>query len=168
MKEHPTMSKLFSILIALAAIGPPYADTLKSTFDFGPAFPERLAFVMFTCKTCHGAQSININGIELKRDVTTGGAEVAEIWSAPLPDGSGDLAVTITSDHALNDADVGMGAANAQPAPKLSMIEGAVKGSAAGRREYSLSVENGDVVVSVSRGGNTHPRPTPTPPPSAA
>jgi hypothetical protein len=150
------MRKLLTLWIALAAATPAYADTVKSTFDFGPAFPERLAMVMFTCKTCHGAKSIIVNGVELKRDVTTGGAEVAEIWSAPLPEGSGVLDVTISSDRSLDDADVGMGAANAQPAPKLSMIDGAVKGLAAGQRDYSLSVSAGDVVVSVSRDGDAY------------
>jgi hypothetical protein len=152
------MRKLLTFLIALAAVSPAYADTVKSTFDFGPAFPERLAMVMFTCKTCHGAQSIIVNGVELKRDVTTGGAEVAEIWSAPLPEGASILDVTISSDHSLDDAEVGMGAANAQPTPRLSMIDGAVKGQGAGQREYSLNVNAGDVVVSVSRGGDNYVR----------
>jgi hypothetical protein len=159
--KNPRMRKLLTLWIALAALPfvvPAYADTIKSTFDFGPAYPERIALLMLTCKACHGAQTIAVNGVELTRDVTSGGAEVTEIWSAPLPEGSGVLDVTISSDHPLEDADVGMGAANAQPAPKLSIIEGAVKGSASGQRDYSMSVEGGDVVVHVARNADNYSR----------
>jgi hypothetical protein len=40
------MRKLLTFLIALAAATPAYADTVTSTFDFGPAYPERIAFLM--------------------------------------------------------------------------------------------------------------------------
>jgi hypothetical protein len=112
------MRKLLTLWIALAAVAvaaPAQAYTKGSTFDFGPAFPERIAFLMLTCKSCHGARSVIVNGVELKRDVTSGGAEVAEIWSGPLPEGAGVLDVTITSDRVLDDATVGMGAANCPP-----------------------------------------------------
>ena len=147
--------QLLTLWIALAAIGPACADTIKSTYDFGPAFPERLAMVMLTCKTCHGARSVSINGVELRRDVTSGGAEVAEIWSAPLPEGSGELVVTVSSDHALADAEVGMGAANALPTRPGPIIDGVVKRTAAGQSSYSLDTEDGDVIVAVSRGEET-------------
>jgi hypothetical protein len=162
-KGTHTMRKLLTLWIALAAIGPAYADTVKSTFDFGPAFPERLAMVMFTCKTCHGAQSVIVNGVQLKRDVTTGGAEVVEIWSAPLPEGSGVLAVAVSSDHSLDDADVGMGAANALPERKAPIINGVVKKIAAGQHEYLLRVENGDVVIHLARDADSYPRAVETP-----
>jgi hypothetical protein len=105
-------------LIALAAMvlgAPAQAYTLKSSFDFGSAYPERIAFVMLTCKTCHGVRSVAVNSVELKRDVASGDAEVAEIWSGPLPTGIGVQEVTITGDYPLNDAVVGMGAANTPP-----------------------------------------------------
>jgi hypothetical protein len=140
-----TMRKLLTFLIALAAATPAYADTVKSTFDFGPAFPERLAMVMFTCKACHGAKSVSINGVQLELDVTSGGEEVAEIWSALLPDGSGELPVLITSDHSLLDADVGVGAAKTLPTRKIGGR--AVKRTAAGSPAYSFDAEDGDVRV---------------------
>jgi hypothetical protein len=147
-----TMRKLLTLWIALAAIAlaaPAYADSIKLIYDFGPAFPERLAIVMLTCKTCHGARSVSINGVDLRRDVTSGGAEVAEIWSAPLPEVSGELEVTVSSDHALADAEVAMGAADVlptRPGPKRT---------AAGQSSYSLDTEDGDVIVAVSRGEET-------------
>jgi hypothetical protein len=144
------MRKLLTLLIALAAITPAYADSVKSTFDFGPAYPERIAFLMLTCKTCHGARSVFVNGIELKRDVTSGHAEVAEIWSGPLPDGTGTLEVTIKSDYPLADAIAGMGAANNPP--ERHPISRAVR-TLTGQHEYAIDVKDGDVVLSVSSGG---------------
>src|ERR1700682_5784169 len=114
------MRKLLTFLIALAAATPAYADTVTSTFDFGPAYPERIAFLMLTCKTCHGARSVIVNGIELKRDVASGDAEVAEIWRRPLPKGTGDLQVTINGYYPLDDAVAGMGAASDPPIRPIS------------------------------------------------
>lgn len=144
------MRKLLTFLIALAAISPAYADTVKSTFDFGPASPERQACVMFTCRACYGAQSISINGVELTRDVTSGGEDVAEIWSALLPEGSGEQLVLITSERSLAGADVALGAMNAEIAGKF------VKRTASGLSAYSLDTVDGDVVVAVSRGGSSY------------
>jgi hypothetical protein len=148
------MRKLLAILIALAAIAPAYAETVTSTFDFGPAYPERIAFLMLTCKTCHGARSVIVNGIALKRDVASGDAEVAEIWSAPLPDGTGALDVTINGDYPLDEAVAGMGAANNPPEPHP--ISRAVSTLTTGQHEYAIDVKDGDVVLSVSSGGGTY------------
>jgi hypothetical protein len=146
------MRKLLTFLIALAAVTPVYADTVTSTFDFGPAYPERIAFLMLTCKTCHGARSVIVNGVELKRDVTSGDAEVAEIWSGPLPDGSGALDVTFNGDYPLADADAGAGAANNPPEPRpISRVISTLTG----QREYAIDVKDGDVVLSVSSGAGT-------------
>jgi hypothetical protein len=145
------MRKLLTFLIALAAVTPAYADTVTSTFDFGPAYPERIAFLMLTCKTCHGARSVSVNGVELKRDVTSGDAEVAEIWSAPLPDGAGTLDVTIKGDYPLADAVAGMGAANNPP---IRPISHAVR-TLTGQQNYTIDAKDGDVVLSVSSGGDT-------------
>jgi hypothetical protein len=84
------MRKLLTFLIALGAIvlavvSPVSAETIMSSFDFGPPARERIAIVTITCEACDGAQSVNINRSELKRNETNGGAKVAEIWSAPLP-----------------------------------------------------------------------------------
>jgi hypothetical protein len=146
------MRKLLTFLIAMAAATPASADTVTSTFDFGPAYPERIAFLMLICKTCHGARSVSVNGVELKRDVTSGDAEVAEIWSGALPDGTGDLQVTINGDYPLADAVAGMGAANNPPEPRpISRIVSTLTG----RHEYAIDVKDGDVVLSVSIGGDT-------------
>jgi hypothetical protein len=146
------MRKLLTIFIALAAVTPAYADTVTSTFDFGPAYPERIAFLMLTCKTCHGARSVSVNGVELKRDVTSGDGEVAEIWSAPLPDGVGSLDVTINGDYPLADAVAGMGAANNPPEPPpISRVVSTLTG----QHEYAIDVKDGEVVLSLSSGGDT-------------
>jgi hypothetical protein len=141
------MRKLLTFLIALGAVAPAWAETVTSSFDFGPPSAERIAIVTFTCDACHGAKSVSINGVELKRDATSGGAEVAEIWSGPLPDGVGSLDVTIKSDHAIDDADIFMGSANNPP---VHPVIGPVA-TTSGRLDYVVAVEEGDVVVSVSR-----------------
>jgi len=144
------MRKILITLIALAAISPAYADTIKSTHDFGaPAF-DRVAVVGFTCKSCSGAKSVSINGVELKRDATSGGAEAAEIWSAPLPEGSGPLTVTINSDHNIDDSDVIPGAVGSEP-NKVSDLP-TLKEAFAGEHQYSLGVTYGDTVFALSRG----------------
>jgi hypothetical protein len=156
------MRKLFSILIALAAVtvaAPAHAYTKDSTFDFGPAYPERIVFLMLACKTCHGARSVIVNGVELKRDATSGGAEVAEIWSGPLPNGIGDLQVTINGDYPLDDAVAGMGAANNPP---IRPVSHAIR-TLAGQNPYAIDVKDGDVVLSVSSGGYTYAKSTEPP-----
>jgi hypothetical protein len=156
------MRKLLTLCIALAAMAfaaQAHAYTRLSTFNFGPAYPERIAFVMLTCSTCHGARSVIVNGIELKRDVTSGDAEVAEIWSGPLPDGAGVLGITINSDFPLDDAVAGMGAANNPP---IRPINRAIR-SLAGQNQYAIDVKDGDVVLSVSSGGGTFAKSTEPP-----
>jgi len=150
-----TMRKLLSFLIALAALAlgaSAQAYTRKSSFDFGPAYPERIAFLMLTCKTCHGARSVAVNGVELKRDVTSGDGEVAEIWSGPLPTGIGVQEVTITGDYPLTDAVAGMGAANIPPIRPIKSVIRTLGGQSA----YAVDVKDGDVVLSVSNGGGAY------------
>jgi hypothetical protein len=153
------MRKLLTFLIALGAVAPAWAETITSSFDFGPPSAERIAIVTFTCEACHGAQSVSINGVQLKRDATSGGAAAAEIWSGPLPEGVGSLDVTIKSDHAIADADIFMGSANNPPVhPVIGPIA-----AVAGRQEYVVAVEDGDVVVSVSRGASSDVKSTEPP-----
>jgi hypothetical protein len=118
------MRKLFAVLIAVAAITPAYADTMEFTpFDFGDPSPGRVALVGFICKSCFGATSVVVNGVQLKRDVTTGGSEVAEIWSAPLPDGSGPLEIVISSDHQIDDDSI-IATGSLYPQPSALTSEG--------------------------------------------
>jgi hypothetical protein len=146
------MRKILVTLIALAAMAfaaPTYADTITSKFDFGPAASDRVAVVGFTCKSCFGAKSVSVNGIELKRDVSSGGAEVAEIWSAPLPEGSGPLSIAVSSDRTIDDSDVIPAALRSEP-NKVSDLPTS-KEASAGKQNYILDdVTFGDSVVTIS------------------
>jgi hypothetical protein len=147
------MRKLLTLWIALATVAlaaPAYADTIKSTFDFGPAASDRVAVVGFTCKSCFGARSVSVNGVELKRDVSSVGAEVAEIWSAPLPEGSGPLTIIVSSDHAIDASDVLLGVLRSEP-NKVSELP-TFREASAGKQQYHLDVTYGDSVFAISRG----------------
>src|ERR1700738_2292693 len=89
------MRKLLTFLIALAAAAfavysPASADTIKYSFDSGRQLPTAWGCMqVLPPHEVHNRQWHR----ELGRDVSTGGAGVAEIWSAPLPRG-GQLIIT--------------------------------------------------------------------------
>jgi hypothetical protein len=159
------MRRLLTFLIAMAPIvfgAQAHAHTLDLTFDFGPESAERMAFVMLVCETCHGASSVTIDGsVKLKRDASSEdvpdekqvwSGQAAEIWSGPLPMGIGKHIVTINGDYPLKDAIGGMASANNPPIHPVGHLSTAQSG----QKSYSVDVNAGDVVLSVSFGGGAY------------
>jgi hypothetical protein len=73
-----------------------------------------------------------------------------------------NLSSTDTASEAA-DADVGMGAANTLPERKAPIINGVIKKIAAGQREYSMTVQSGDIVIHLARDADSYPRAVETP-----